>query len=59
MRPNHFTLASGSVIRKALQSLENINWVEKAPKGGRRLTKQVSSEQVPGWTSPCLSTLGL
>lgn len=30
------------MIRKALQSLEKINWVEKAPKGGRRLTKQVS-----------------
>jgi small subunit ribosomal protein S19e len=40
-RPNHFAKASGSVIRKALQTLEGIKWVEKHPDGsGRRLSKQ-------------------
>uniref|UniRef100_A0A915BG35 Ribosomal protein S19S n=2 Tax=Parascaris univalens TaxID=6257 RepID=A0A915BG35_PARUN len=39
--PNHFAKASGSVIRKALQTLEAIKWVEKHPDGnGRILTKQ-------------------
>ncbi|VDK45625.1 unnamed protein product [Anisakis simplex] len=39
--PNHFAQASGSVIRKALQTLEAIKWVEKHPDGnGRILTKQ-------------------
>ncbi|KHN72776.1 40S ribosomal protein S19S [Toxocara canis] len=39
--PNHFGKASGSVIRKALQTLEAIKWVEKHPDGnGRILTKQ-------------------
>nr|P39698.1 RecName: Full=Small ribosomal subunit protein eS19S; AltName: Full=40S ribosomal protein S19S [Ascaris suum]CAA82999.1 ribosomal protein S19S [Ascaris suum] len=39
--PNHFARASGSVIRKALQTLEAIKWVEKHPDGnGRILTKQ-------------------
>jgi small subunit ribosomal protein S19e len=39
-RPNHFSKSSGAVIRKALQTLEGINWVEKHPDGGRRLSKQ-------------------
>ncbi|KAI6241401.1 hypothetical protein M3Y99_00368100 [Aphelenchoides fujianensis] len=39
-RPNHFSKASGSVIRKALQALEQINWVEKNESGGRQLSKQ-------------------
>nr|P24494.1 RecName: Full=Small ribosomal subunit protein eS19G; AltName: Full=40S ribosomal protein S19G; AltName: Full=Eliminated protein NO. 1 [Ascaris suum]pir/A39106/ ribosomal protein S19.e - common roundworm [Ascaris lumbricoides]AAA29369.1 eliminated protein No. 1 [Ascaris lumbricoides] len=39
--PNHFAKASGSVIRKALQTLEAIKWVQKHPDGnGRVLTKQ-------------------
>jgi small subunit ribosomal protein S19e len=39
--PNHFSKASGSVIRKAMQTLEAIKWVEKHPEdGGRILTKQ-------------------
>lgn len=40
--PNTFTKASGSCIRKALQTLESLKWVEKHPDGGRRLTAQVS-----------------
>lgn len=39
--PNRFSKASGSVIRKALQTLESLKWVEKAIDGGRRLTAQV------------------
>lgn len=40
--PNHFSKASGSVIRKALQTLEAIKWVEKHPEGGGRiLSRQV------------------
>lgn len=39
--PNRFTKASGSCIRKALQTLESLKWVEKHPDGGRRLTAQV------------------
>jgi len=39
--PNRFVKASGAVIRKALQTLESLKWVEKVPEGnGRRLTKQ-------------------
>ncbi|CAG9538335.1 unnamed protein product [Cercopithifilaria johnstoni] len=39
--PNHFVKSSGSVLRKALQTLEAIKWVEKDPDGkGRILTKQ-------------------
>jgi len=38
-RPNHFSKAGGAVIRKALQTLEGINWVEKNATGGRRLSK--------------------
>ena len=40
-KPNHFSLASGSVIRKALQTLEALGWVEKHKKGGRQLSKLV------------------
>lgn len=39
--PPHFCRANGSVIRKCLQTLEAIKWVEKAPTGkGRILSKQ-------------------
>uniref|UniRef100_A0A914ZZY8 Ribosomal protein S19 n=1 Tax=Parascaris univalens TaxID=6257 RepID=A0A914ZZY8_PARUN len=39
--PNHFAKASGSVIRKALQTLEAVKWVLKHPDGnGRMLTGQ-------------------
>ncbi|MFH4981378.1 hypothetical protein AB6A40_008087 [Gnathostoma spinigerum] len=39
--PNHLAKASGSIIRKALETLEAIKWVEKHPDGaGRILTKQ-------------------
>ncbi|XP_074602433.1 small ribosomal subunit protein eS19G-like [Brevipalpus obovatus] len=41
VRPSHFCRASGSVIRKALQSLEAIGWVSKdAATNGRKLTAQ-------------------
>ncbi|CAI4226118.1 unnamed protein product [Auanema sp. JU1783] len=41
VRPSHFTKASGSVIRKALQTLEFLKWVEKGPDGkGRILSSQ-------------------
>ncbi|KRX53916.1 40S ribosomal protein S19S, partial [Trichinella britovi] len=37
--PAHFCLASSNVIRKCLQALEEIKWIEKAPNGkGRILT---------------------
>merc|ERR1712128_218516 len=39
-RPSHFCVASGSVARKALQTLEQLKLVEKAPNGGRILTSQ-------------------
>ncbi|KAI6178610.1 40S ribosomal protein S19-like protein [Aphelenchoides besseyi] len=39
-RPNHFSKASGSIIRKALQALEEIKWVEKNANGGRQLSQQ-------------------
>lgn len=40
--PQHFKKASGSVVRKALQTLEAIKWVESHPDGkGRILTSQV------------------
>lgn len=42
VHPNRFEKASGSVIRKALQTLEAIKWVEKHPDGkGRIISKQV------------------
>jgi len=34
----HCRLASGSVIRKAVQALESMNIVEKAQDGGRRIS---------------------
>lgn len=41
VRPSHFCKASGTVLRKALQSLEALKWVEKDPvSGGRKLTSQ-------------------
>lgn len=39
VRPNKHADASGSVIRKAVQSLEKIQILEKDSKGGRRITK--------------------
>lgn len=38
--PSHFCRSSGAVARKALQTLESLKLVEKAPNGGRRLTSQ-------------------
>jgi len=39
--PSHFCRGSSSVIRKALQTLEAIKWVEKGEDGkGRQLSKQ-------------------
>ncbi|CAD6186345.1 unnamed protein product [Caenorhabditis auriculariae] len=39
--PNHFQTATGNAIRKAIQALEKINWVEKHRDGkGRVLSKQ-------------------
>ncbi|XP_015784728.2 40S ribosomal protein S19S [Tetranychus urticae] len=41
VRPSHFCQASGSVIRKCVQSLEALKWVEKDPAtGARKLTSQ-------------------
>lgn len=39
VRPSHFCRSSSSIARKALQSLENIKWIEKDSNGGRRLTQ--------------------
>ena len=39
-RPSHFCESSGTIARKALQTLEAIKLVEKAPNGGRILTSQ-------------------
>eukprot|EP00211_Chloroparvula_japonica_P009711 CAMPEP_0119131114 /NCGR_PEP_ID=MMETSP1310-20130426/9487_1 /TAXON_ID=464262 /ORGANISM="Genus nov. species nov., Strain RCC2339" /LENGTH=149 /DNA_ID=CAMNT_0007121667 /DNA_START=48 /DNA_END=497 /DNA_ORIENTATION=+ len=36
--PSHFTTVSGGLIRNILQQLEKANVVEKAPRGGRRIT---------------------
>lgn len=38
-RPSHAALASGSVVRKAMQALEKLKLVEVQPDGGRRITK--------------------
>lgn len=62
--PKHFGTGSGSVIRRALQTLEAIKWVEKSADGGRVLSKQV---RILMWCSvvdfigsnanfPCLTT---
>ncbi|CEF67682.1 40S ribosomal protein S19 [Strongyloides ratti] len=40
VKPRHFQTAAGGNIRKALQALETINWVEKSTTGGRLLTAQ-------------------
>ena len=40
VRPSHHVRGSPSVSRKALQALEGLKLVEKAPTGGRRLTTQ-------------------
>lgn len=37
-RPSHHVVGSGSIDRKALQSLEKIKILEKDPSGGRRIT---------------------
>jgi small subunit ribosomal protein S19e len=39
-KPSHWRAGSGSVARKALQTLEQLKWVEKDPSGGRKLTSQ-------------------
>lgn len=38
--PSHFCRSAGGVARKALQSLEQLKLIEKAPLGGRKLTSQ-------------------
>lgn len=38
--PSHYCRSSGSVARKALQSLEALKLIEKTPDGGRKLTSQ-------------------
>lgn len=38
VRPSHFCESGSSIARKALQSLEEIKWLEKVEKGGRRLS---------------------
>uniref|UniRef100_A0A1D5RMV3 40S ribosomal protein S19 n=1 Tax=Caenorhabditis japonica TaxID=281687 RepID=A0A1D5RMV3_CAEJA len=39
--PNHFQTSAGNCLRKAVQQLESIKWVEKHPDGkGRILSKQ-------------------
>ncbi|CAJ0961363.1 unnamed protein product, partial [Mesorhabditis belari] len=41
VRPNHWIAGCGSVCRRALQTLEQLKWVEKAAEGkGRILSKQ-------------------
>ena len=41
VQPNGYALASGSIIRKALQTLEALKWVEKHPENkGRILSRQ-------------------
>ncbi|KAI5710551.1 hypothetical protein M8J76_005812 [Diaphorina citri] len=36
--PSHFCRSSGSVARKALQALEQVNIIEKSDDGGRKIT---------------------
>jgi small subunit ribosomal protein S19e len=38
--PSHWVPGSGSIARKALQTLEQLKMVEKDPNGGRRITSQ-------------------
>ena len=39
-KPSHWRRGSGSVARKALQTLEQLKWLEKDAAGGRRLSSQ-------------------
>lgn len=39
-KPSHYCTSSGSVARKALQTLETLKLVEKTANGGRILTSQ-------------------
>ena len=39
-KPSHWSPGSGTVARKALQSLEQMKLIEKDPNGGRRLSSQ-------------------
>lgn len=43
-RPSHHAIGSGSVDRKALQSLEKLKVLEKDPSGGRRITSNGQRE---------------
>merc|ERR1712107_864908 len=38
--PSHWRAGSGTIARKALQTLESLKLVEKDPNGGRRLSSQ-------------------
>merc|ERR1711884_957103 len=38
--PGHWSAGSGTIARKALQTLEQLKMVEKDPNGGRRLSSQ-------------------
>ena len=38
--PSHWRAGSGSIARKALQTLESLKLVEKDANGGRKLTSQ-------------------
>lgn len=50
VRPSHFAKSSGSIARHCLKQLEQLNIVEKDPKGGRRITSdgQRDLDQVAG-----------
>ncbi|CAH0560803.1 unnamed protein product [Brassicogethes aeneus] len=39
-KPSHFCRSAGNIGRKALQSLEALNLIEKSADGGRKLTQQ-------------------
>merc|ERR1711863_110292 len=39
-KPSHWSAGSGTIARKALQTLEQLKLVEKDPNGGRRLSSQ-------------------
>ena len=38
--PSHWRAGSGTIARKALQTLESLKLVEKDPNGGRRMSSQ-------------------
>jgi len=40
VKPSHFAPAGKNVVRKALQALEQLKWIEKDANGGRRLASQ-------------------